>query len=107
MRKALVYLRNRLAGELLEIATDEYLFRYADEYFNDASAPAVSLTLTKRQQEYHAKTLFPFFYNMLSEGSNRALQSQLLRIDENDNFGLLLATAQYDTLGAVTVKPVA
>jgi serine/threonine-protein kinase HipA len=106
MRKALVYSRSRLAGELLEISPDEYLFRYTDEYFNDVSAPAVSLTLTKRQQEYHAKTLFPFFYNMLSEGSNRALQSQLLKIDENDNFGLLLATAQCDTLGIVTVKPV-
>ncbi len=106
MRKALIYLRGRLAGELLEMSGDEYLFRYTDDYFNDISAPAISLTLTKKQQEYHSKTLFPFFYNMLSEGSNRALQSRLLKIDENDNFGLLLATAQYDTLGAVTVKPV-
>ena len=105
MRKALVYLRNRLAGELLEISSEAYLFRYTDEYFNDVSAPDISLTLSKRQQEYHAKTLFPFFYNMLSEGSNRTLQSQLLKIDENDNFGLLLAIAQCDTLGAVTVKP--
>jgi serine/threonine-protein kinase HipA len=106
MRKALVYLRNRLAGELLEISPEEYLFRYTDKYYNDVSAPPISLTLTKRQQEYCSKTLFPFFYNMLSEGSNRALQSQLLKIDENDNFGLLLATAQCDTLGAVTIKPV-
>jgi serine/threonine-protein kinase HipA len=105
MRKALVYIGSRFAGELLEISSEEYLFRYTDEYFNDISAPAVSLTLSKCQQEYRAKTLFPFFYNMLSEGSNRALQSQLLRIDENDNFGLLLATAHNDTLGAVTVKP--
>ena len=28
-----------------------------------------------------------------------------LKIDEQDHFGLLLATAAYDTIGAVTVKP--
>ena len=42
---------------------------------------------------------------MLSEGANRKLQSQLLKIDERDDFGIMLATAQYDTIGAVTVKP--
>ena len=51
--------------------------------------------------------LFPFFFNMLSEGDNRKLQSRMLHIDEDDDFGILLATAQYDTIGAVTVKPVA
>ena len=50
--------------------------------------------------------LFPFFFNMLSEGANRKIQSQLLHIDENDDFGILLATAQTDTIGAVTVKEV-
>ena len=43
---------------------------------------------------------------MLSEGVNRKLQSTQLRIDEEDNFGLLAATAQYDTIGAITVKPI-
>jgi serine/threonine-protein kinase HipA len=41
---------------------------------------------------------------MLSEGVNKRLQSTLLRIDEEDSFGLLLATAQSDTIGAVTIK---
>jgi serine/threonine-protein kinase HipA len=43
---------------------------------------------------------------MLSEGANRELQSTLLHIDENDDFGILLATAQNDTIGAVTIKPI-
>ena len=42
---------------------------------------------------------------MLSEGENRQIQSRLLRIDPEDDFGILLATAQFDTAGAVTVKP--
>jgi serine/threonine-protein kinase HipA len=43
---------------------------------------------------------------MLSEGVNRDLQSVLLKIDEEDHFGLLAATAQVDSIGAVTVKPI-
>jgi len=58
------------------------------------------------QTEYSSEVLFPFFSNMLTEGENRKYQSYLLRIDENDDFGILLATANYDTIGCVTVKPV-
>jgi serine/threonine-protein kinase HipA len=61
--------------------------------------------MPKTQQEYQSEFLFPFFFNMLSEGVNRKLQSRMLKIDEEDNFGLLAATAQHDTIGAVTVKP--
>ena len=45
-------------------------------------------------------------FNMLSEGVNKQLQCRLLKIDEQDHFGLLSATAQYDTIGAITVKPI-
>ena len=34
------------------------------------------------------------------------IQSQYLRIPIEDDFGILLATAQCDTIGAVTVKPI-
>ena len=43
---------------------------------------------------------------MLSEGENREMQAGILRIDKDDDFGILLATAGFDTIGAVTVKPV-
>ncbi|MDH6534561.1 phosphatidylinositol kinase [Parabacteroides sp. 52] len=106
MRKANIYLNGILAGELTETSERKYLFRYNDDYFNDQIKPAISLTLPKSQQEYHSDCLFPFFFNMLSEGSNRITQARLLRIDEKDHFGILLATAQNDTTGAITVKPV-
>lgn len=105
MRKAQVYHNQILAGMLTEVSQREYIFRYDDAYFADPAHPAISLTLPKRQQEYRSEYLFPFFFNMLSEGVNRNLQNKQLRIDENDYFGLLLATAQYDTIGAVTIKP--
>ena len=106
MRKANVYFNGILAGELVEISHEEYMFRYNDNYFMDMAKPAISLTLPKTRQEYHATYLFPFFFNMLSEGSNRITQSRLLRIDEKDHFGILLATAGHDVTGAITVKPI-
>jgi serine/threonine-protein kinase HipA len=105
MRTLEIYRNGVLAGILTEENRHHYVFRYDDEYFNEANKPGISLTLPKTQKEYSSEFLFPFFFNMLSEGVNRKLQSTHLRIDEDDNFGLLAATAQYDTIGAITVKP--
>jgi serine/threonine-protein kinase HipA len=105
MRKGLVYRNQEAVGELIEVQKNSYEFRYNDDWFNDSSKPVVSLTLPKTQQVYQSDVLFPFFFNLLSEGVNRQLQARQLKIDENDYFGLLLATAGVDTIGAVSVKP--
>jgi HipA-like protein len=105
MRSVEVFRNNELAGILTEENRNSYSFRYTDTYFTVSAKPSISLTLPKTQQEYHADHLFPFFFNMLSEGVNRTLQSRALKIDEDDDFGLLAATAQYDTVGAITVRP--
>jgi HipA-like protein len=104
MRKAEVYRNGILAGILLEENRQHFVFRYEDSYFNDADKPAISLTLPKTQQEYHSAFLFPFFSNMIAEGSNLAIQSSYLKIDERDVLSLLGATAESDSIGAVTVK---
>lgn len=105
MRRAEVYRNGLLVGELTEHNRTQYYFIYDEAWFSDPEKPAVSLTLPKTQRTYKSEYLFPFFFNMLSEGVNKKLQSNLLRIDENDHFGLLIATAQVDTIGAITVKP--
>ncbi len=104
MRKAEIYRNGELVGYLVEEDRRNYVFRYDDKYYRDNTKPAVSLTLPKNQKEYRSEFLFPFFFNMLSEGVNRKLQSRHLQIDENDHFGLLLETAEYDTIGAISVK---
>ena len=96
----------QLAGILTEVDSSHYEFEYADAWLTDSSKPAISLTFPKTQKKYEADHLFPFFFNMLSEGVNRQLQNRLLRIDENDNFGLLLATSSKDGIGAVSVVPI-
>ncbi|MBN1789329.1 MAG: HipA N-terminal domain-containing protein [Bacteroidales bacterium] len=105
MRKSEVYCNGAMAGTLTEENRRSFVFRYDNSYYHDADKSAISLTLPKTQQEYRSEYLFPFFFNMLSEGVNKQLQCKVLKIDEKDYFGLLMATAQYDTVGAVTVKP--
>lgn len=105
MRRASIYLRGRLVGELSETSRNKFVFRYDDDYYYNPSRPDLSLTLTKKQQEYRASFLFPAFYNILSEGESRRAQAKLLGIDVDDDFGILLATAQTDVAGGITVKP--
>ena len=106
MRAVEVYRNGLLAGTLVEENRHQFVFRYDDNYFMDDNKPAISLTLPKTKKEYRSEFLLPFFFNMLSEWANRKLQSLHLHIDEDDSFGLLMATAQIDTVGAVTVKPI-
>lgn len=105
-RKAAVYNNGILAGILEKTDRQHYVFRYDDRYFIHPDGLAISVSLPKTQQEYRAHTLFPFFYGLLAEGVNRQTQCRLLRIDEKDHFSLLLATAQSDPIGSITVKEV-
>ncbi|MCR4808980.1 MAG: HipA N-terminal domain-containing protein [Prevotella sp.] len=102
MRECKVYVHDAEAGLLQETDDREYVFTYHDDYQGDP----VCLAMPVRQKVYRSDHLFPYFFNMLSEGANRQVQSTLLHIDEKDDFGIMMATAQYDTIGAVTVKPV-
>ncbi len=106
MRQAEVFTNGIKAGLLIESDNRTYTFRYDESFLLDNDQTAISLSFPKSQKEFHSPILFPFFFNMLSEGANKAVQCQTLKIDENDDFGLLLATAHTDTIGAVTVKRV-
>ena len=103
MRKAKIYMNKILAGTLMENNDGSFTFRYDDNYFSNPEYSSISLTLPKTRQEYHSKTFFPFFFNMLSEGVNKQIQSRIFKIDEEDVFGLLMATAKTDVIGAVTI----
>jgi len=105
-RKADIYNNSVSAGTLEKVDNEKYVFTYDDAYFNDPARFAISLSLPKTQKEYHSNVLLPFFYGLLSEGINKQTQCRLRRIDENDHFSLLLATANSDTIGSITVKEV-
>ena len=106
MRQCEVFLQGIKVGLLTESDSREFTFAYDKAYLLGEGSEAVSLTLPLRSEPYHSPHLFSVFANMLSEGENRQVQSQLLRIDPEDDFGILLATCQLDTIGAITVKPI-
>jgi serine/threonine-protein kinase HipA len=102
MRQCKVFVHDKEAGLLQETDAKEYVFSYNEGYMGDP----VCLAMPVRKEPYRSRYLFPYFFNMLSEGSNRQVQSTLHHIDEKDDFGIMMATAQFDTIGAVTIKPV-
>lgn len=103
MRSAIVLYKGQQAGKLIQHDDGTFTFTYFSSWMSDTTKPAISLTFPKNVNEYHAKELFPFFYNMLPEGSNKQAACRKNKIDKDDYFSLLLAVASYDTIGAVRV----
>jgi len=103
MRNANVFFKGEEAGLLSQSDDGSFTFQYHQSWVDDGNKPGISLTLPKTNKSYHSEFLFPFFYNMLPEGSNKQVVCKLNRIDQTDYFGLLLTTARNDTIGAVTV----
>ncbi|NMH89826.1 HipA N-terminal domain-containing protein [Flavivirga algicola] len=106
MRAAEVLYKNEVSGILSQLDDGSFVFRYTKEWFEADNRPSISLTLPKNRQEYHSEYLFPFFYSMLPEGTNKQIICFEMRVDTNDVFGLLLTTAEYDTIGAVTIRKI-
>jgi len=103
MREARILFKEEEAGVLTQHDDGSFTFRYQDSWMADTTKPGISLTLPKMKQEFHSKFLFPFFYNMLPEGSNKQVICKLNKIVNDDYFGLLMATAKDDSIGAVRV----
>ena len=103
MRKAKILYKDEEAGVLTQHDDGSFTFKYNDAWLANSSKPCISLTLPKSNREFHSEFLFPFFYNMLPEGSNKQVVCRLNRIDQDDHFGLLMTTAKHDSIGAVRV----
>tara|TARA_B100000745_G_C20029544_1_gene350427 strand:- start:467 stop:787 length:321 start_codon:yes stop_codon:yes gene_type:complete len=106
MRQAEIYYKGEKAGMLTQLDNGHFVYEYEDLWLADNSKPPISLTLPKSKNKYESDYLFPFFYNMLPEGTNKQVVCKHMRIDTNDYFSLLLITARYDTIGAVTVRKI-
>lgn len=106
MRQCEIYLHGIKCGILTENEDRSFSFIYDKAYLIGEGAEPVSLTLPLQSEPHTSPYLFPAFANILSEGENRQVQSQLLRIDPEDDFGILLATCQNDTIGAITAKSI-
>jgi HipA-like protein len=106
MRKAKILFKDEEAGVLTQHDDGSFTFTYNDSWLTDNNKPGISLTFPKSVGEFHSKFLFPFFYNMLPEGSNKQVVCRYNKIDPSDYFGLLMTTAKYDSIGAVRVMKI-
>jgi HipA-like protein len=103
MRKAKILFKDEEAAVLTQHDDGSFTFSYNDTWLADNNKQGISLSLPKTGEEFHSKFLFPFFYNMLPEGSNKQVVCRLNKIDQSDYFGLLMTSAKYDSIGAVRV----
>jgi HipA-like protein len=100
---AMVFYNGKPSGMLTK-AGSNYYFTYHEEYLQVKENRPVSITLPMGRKPYESDTLFPVFINMMSEGANKLMQCRMLKIDENDYFSLLLATAMDESIGPITIR---
>ncbi len=107
MRQLDVYFNDTKAGVLTEYAPGKgYSFVYEEAYLL-SDLPSISVNLIKRREAYESESLFPFFTNMLPEGTNRQVICRSHKIDDQDFFGLLSVMAGKDFIGAVNIRNIA
>lgn len=106
MRRANVHCRGIFAGVLSQDRASTYRFQYAPEYLSSPKCPAISLSFPKQEAPFESPILFPFFFGLLAEGEDKALQCRALKIDESDHFTRLLRTCGAETIGGVTIEEV-
>lgn len=104
MRSCDVLINNVLAGRLVEENAHLYSFTYDETYLASPTAVRIGIAFPLTQRSFSSPVLFPFFCNMLPEGKNRHFLCKAYHLSNDDDFGLLLKIATYDTIGAITVK---
>ncbi len=98
-RRAKVMFGEQYAG-LIEETDGGYRFTYDPDYLKHGRPLSLSLPLAS--ESYISKKLFPFFRGLLPEGWYREIAGRTLKIDEEDEFGLLTGTCK-DCIGAVWI----
>lgn len=104
MRSAQVLYKGEVAGILTQKDDSSFHFKYSENWIANETRPSISLTLPKREKEFSSKALFPFFYHLLPEGTNKRIVCKTFKIDEDDAFSILLQTSKTDTIGAITLQ---
>lgn len=102
VRSACVYYNNILAGYLLQNGR-RFAFLYDPQYIASRN-PSIALDMPKKKRFFSSPYLFPYFQGLLPEGANKSFFCDRLGIPRSDKFMMLLKLANYETIGAVTVR---
>jgi serine/threonine-protein kinase HipA len=99
-RRARVMFQDKLAGTIEEVEGG-YRFTYEPTFI--AQGRAISQSLPLKEEPFVSSGLFAFFLGLLPEGWYREIVCKKLKIDENDDFGLLVGCCK-DCIGAVWIE---
>ena len=105
MRKAEVFLFERLAGRIVETDDGRCEFAYDVDYMKEPDAEPVSPTMPFQEEPYWSDEMLPFFDGLIPEGWLLEIAEDTWNINPRDRFGLLLACCR-SCIGAVSVREV-
>ena len=105
-KKAWVYLRDTLVGELEKCDETPVVFKftYFEDYLNSQNS-AIARAFPKRQEPYISSSLHPFFDNLIAEGWLLEYTEKTLHISKSNRFALLMVTGSAP-IGAISVRPI-
>ena len=106
MQRGKVFRNGIYVGVLTRLSENDYSFKYSSTYLAIDNIKPFSLNFPLQKDEFKSKSIFPFFFNMLSEGTMKDLQCKQLRIDKDDDFSRLLKTANENTIGSITIEEI-
>ena len=104
MKRANIYYKNVLAGDLTE-RDDGYELHYLPEYLALNEAKPVSIPMPLQKEVFRSNVLFPFFDGLIPEGWLLDVALRNTDISLLDRMSLLLLCCK-DCVGAVSVEPV-
>lgn len=99
--KAMVNFHGELVG-CLSRESEFFRFQYDRQYVVSGGKP-ISFSLPVTSEPYDSKDLFGFFSGLVAEGWLKSLQSKTQKIDDRDEFSLLVENG-HDLIGAVTIE---
>ena len=105
MRRAEVFLFDRLAGRLVETDDGRCQFTYDVAYMADPTSKPVSPTMPFQDEAYWSDDMLPFFDGLIPEGWLLDIAEETWKLDSRDRFGLLLACCR-SCIGAVSIREV-
>ena len=105
MRKAEVYLFDRLAGYIEEREPRGYRFWYDAEYVKDTQAVPLSHLMPLTDEVVESEALPAFFDGLIPEGWLLNIAEKTWKLNPRDRFGCLLSCCR-DCIGAASIREV-
>jgi serine/threonine-protein kinase HipA len=102
MLTAKVFFYGEPVGLLSRTDDKKYTFEYSKAYLEGPGSP-ISFSLPLQEEPFISGCLHPFFSGLVSEGWLRKMQSKHQRIDEKDEFSLLIHNGK-DLSGAIKIE---